>query len=69
MKMNNRNMLQKRFLSIVALPESRFLPFDEARAFVHKLQLKSSDDWLTWCARGLRPANIPSNPANHYGKK
>ena len=39
-----------------------YLSFEEARAYVHKLMLKSSAEWGTWSISGGRPANIPSTP-------
>jgi len=36
--------------------------FDEARAFVHGLGLKSSAEWFNYCRSGNKPADIPRNP-------
>ena len=47
--------------------ERIFLPFQEARAFVHRLQFKSSAEWRTYCASGGKPDTIPSNPDKAYG--
>jgi hypothetical protein len=43
-------------------------PFNEAREFVHRLNLKSAADWRQYCARGDRPADIPSHPYLVYSK-
>jgi superfamily II DNA or RNA helicase len=43
-------------------------PFKEARAFVRQLDLKSAADWRRYCARGERPADIPSHPHLVYAK-
>jgi hypothetical protein len=48
-----------------------FLPFHEARAFVHSLKLKSTSEWKRFCAgqypeKGILPTNIPSNPNRTY---
>jgi len=42
--------------------------FDEARAFVHSLGLKSRADWFSYCKSGRRPEDIPSNPQNTYAE-
>lgn len=48
----------------------RFLPYNEARIFAHKLGLKTSIDWLYYASKsGKRPDNIPSNPSIYYSKK
>ncbi len=44
-----------------------YRPFIEARAFVHKLNLKHNKEWRRYCAgdlqeRGQIPSDIPSNP-------
>ena len=39
--------------------------FEEARAFVHKLKLKSKNDWDAYCRSGKKPNDIPSSP--HHG--
>jgi hypothetical protein len=44
----------------------RFRPFAEARAYVHRLGLRSSTAWVRWAATAARPRDIPSNPARTY---
>ena len=42
--------------------------FKEARAFVRRLGLKSSNEWLDYRKSGKRPGNIPSNPYKTYAE-
>jgi superfamily II DNA or RNA helicase len=44
------------------------LPFEQARAFVHKLKLANKEAWTQYCASGKRPVFIPSNPAKAYSE-
>jgi hypothetical protein len=49
----------------------KFLPYDEARAFVAWLGLETGVEWKNYCAGkipplGKRPAHIPSNPNIAY---
>jgi hypothetical protein len=49
----------------------KFLPFEEARAFVHSLQLKSQKEWRKFSKgelpnKGMLPANIPATPNEAY---
>jgi superfamily II DNA or RNA helicase len=55
----------------IATKSRDFLPFHEARAFVHSLKLKSTSEWKRFCAgqypeKGILPTNIPSNPNRTY---
>jgi hypothetical protein len=48
-----------------------YLPFEEARAFVHTLKLKSQDEWRSFCKgqmpeKGTLPVDIPTNPNQKY---
>lgn len=43
-----------------------WLPFVEAREFVHKLKLKSQTNWVKYAKSDKRPRNIPSNPRQVY---
>ena len=52
----------------------KFLPYEEARAFVHSLNLKTELEWRFYCNGGLtgkgkRSKDIPSNPDKTYAKK
>ena len=49
----------------------KFLPFKEARAFVHKLGLKNSAEWKSYCKGEMddkppKPINIPVTPYSVY---
>jgi hypothetical protein len=46
-----------------------FLSFQDARKFVHTLEIKNQDDWTNYCNSGNRPENIPSNPIQVYKNK
>jgi hypothetical protein len=54
----------------VAPQRRRFRSFKIARAFVHKLKLKSQSEWRKWCGgktgKGTRPVDIPSTPEREY---
>jgi hypothetical protein len=52
----------------------KFRCYDEARAFVRNLKLKSIDEWKAFCSGdkprlGRRPRDIPSNPNSTYAGK
>ena len=48
-------------------PQNRsYLSFEEARDFVHKLQLKSSKEWSDWTKSGKKPDDIPADPRTVY---
>lgn len=40
----------------------KYRPFQEAREFVRRLQLKSIADWTVYCKTGGKPADIPTCP-------
>jgi len=40
--------------------------FEDARAFVHKLGLKNTKEWASYCKSGKRPADVPSAPGTIY---
>ncbi len=46
-----------------------FVPYKEAKMIVHKLQLKSVEEWRELCKRGERPLNMPSSPNSYYEKQ
>ena len=51
-----------------------YRPFKGARAFAHKLKLKSRDEWNKYCKGELKnkpkkPADIPANPNSTYKNK
>jgi superfamily II DNA or RNA helicase len=43
--------------------------FEEARAFVHQLQLKNQKEWLDWIKSGEKPNDIPAYPDKVYKGK
>jgi superfamily II DNA or RNA helicase len=55
----------------VANRNKQFRPFEDARAFVRSLGLRSVSEWYAYCRGDLgdkppRPADIPSNPNSTY---
>jgi superfamily II DNA or RNA helicase len=42
--------------------------FEDSRAFVHALGLKSEADWRNYCKSGKKPDDIPANPSSTYAK-
>ena len=46
----------------------KFIPFEEARDFVHKLGLKTELEWRKYCKSGNKPENIPSTANGVYYK-
>ena len=42
-----------------------FMDFQEARTFVHSLNLRGQGEWNEWC-KNNRPNNIPANPYSAY---
>jgi len=46
----------------------KFLPFNEAKDFVHKLGLKTELEWRNYCKSGKKPQNIPSTANGVYSK-
>lgn len=53
----------------VANFKRQFLPFEEARDFVRRLNFKNQEEWRAYCASGNKPNDIPSNPALTQEKK
>jgi superfamily II DNA or RNA helicase len=51
---------------VVASQLRRYLPFEEARAYIHKLGLKNQGQWKEYCRSGKRPSYIPGNPWQVY---
>ena len=44
----------------------QYRSFQEARAFVHRIGLKSFAEWVEYCASDKKPADIPSSPEVVY---
>jgi hypothetical protein len=43
-------------------------PFKDARAFVHRLRLKSFTEWRDYSKSGKKPANIPAHADRTYAE-
>jgi len=43
--------------------------FDDARKFIHLLQLKNEQEWRTYCKSGNKPCDIPAHPQTVYKTK
>jgi superfamily II DNA or RNA helicase len=54
---------------IVSNQNKIFLTYDEAKKYVHKLQLRSQKEWNEYCKKNERPSNIPRSPAGVYKNK
>jgi len=52
----------------IASKKKKFLPFKEARAFVHSLNLSNLKSWRDY-SKNKQPKNIPSNPNKTYGNE
>ncbi len=50
----------------IANRDRAFRPFQEARKFVHALELQTQRDWIEYCKSGNKPVDIPCNPADVY---
>jgi hypothetical protein len=46
-----------------------FLDFEDARTFVHRLELKNKAEWSTWAKSDARPQDIPAGPSQTYKGK
>ncbi|MBI4680138.1 MAG: hypothetical protein HY753_02710, partial [Nitrospirae bacterium] len=58
----------------VANKLKRFRPFEKARAYVHKLNLKNQDQWVHYCQgnmpeKDVKPDDIPKYPRHYYKDK
>ncbi len=48
------------------LAKLSWMPFEEARSFVHSLKLKNQPQWQVYVKSGKKPQDIPANPNNIY---
>jgi len=48
---------------------SAFLPFEQAKLYVHRLGFQRTTQWQEWKQQGKRPSFIPSNPDKTYEDK
>ena len=58
----------------VATKRRKYLPFKEARAFVHSIGLKSQSEWIKYCRgelpeKGIKPNDIPTKAYRTYKDK
>ena len=53
----------------VATYSREYLPFEKARKFVRKLELKSGRQWKEYCKSGNKPVNIPTAANQIYNGK
>jgi DNA-directed RNA polymerase subunit F len=53
----------------VATFNREYLSYQEAKEFVHKLNLKTVKEWKDYCKSGKKPDNIPFNPSSSYKNK
>ena len=47
----------------------KYLPFKEARTFVHELNIKSGREWINYSKSGKKPDDIPADPNQTYKNK
>jgi superfamily II DNA or RNA helicase len=52
-----------------SLAKLNWMPFEDARAFIHTLKLKSRSEWLDYCQSSEKPQDIPSYPRGTYKNK
>jgi predicted RecB family nuclease len=46
-----------------------FLPFEQAKQFIHRLGFERKIQWTNWKNEGKRPAFIPNTPNSYYKNK
>ena len=51
---------------IVAPQNRRYIPFEEARKYVHSFGLEGYEQWIQYCKSGKKPHDIPSSPHMVY---
>jgi superfamily II DNA or RNA helicase len=51
---------------VVSVRGRKYRPFEEARAFVRSMRLKSTNEWYKYAASGKKPSDIPSAPNLKY---
>ena len=49
--------------------QMKFRSFEETRAYVAALGLRTQKEWQSWSKSGKRPTDIPSNPQSKYKEK
>jgi hypothetical protein len=53
----------------IADQKKQYRSFEDAKKFVHSLQLKNINAWKTYCKSGNKPNDIPAVPTQTYAKK
>ena len=53
----------------IAVKDRVYLSFQEAKEFVHILNLTSQPDWFQYAKTNKKPDNIPANPASAYNSE
>ena len=51
------------------MPGEGYLPYEEARAFVHSLKLKNGKQWQAFAKTAERPRRVPAYPDREYKNK
>ena len=46
-----------------------YFPYEQARVFVHRLNLQNSKEYTQWAKTADKPPNIPASPLNAYKNK
>ena len=53
----------------IAFTKRHYLPFEDAKKYVHRLKLKNQGQWKVWSKSAEKPANIPADPSYVYKEK
>ena len=56
-------------ISLIWIPTTIAISFEESRKFVHKLELKNQKEWQKYASSDQRPAEIPNSPSSIYKNK
>jgi len=48
---------------------SKFKSFSEAKDYVHRIGLKSNQEWRVWAKGNSRPIDIPGSPEKVYSSE
>jgi len=66
-KINEKELIDTLELKIWGkLAKLSWMPFEEARDFIHTLKLKSQNEWRDYLKSGKKPSDIPSTPETTY---
>ena len=53
----------------IANQQREYRKYESAKTFIQKLDLKSVNEWKSYCKSGNKPSDIPNNPDQHYKEK